>query len=83
MEISEARRLATALMQQHGLTGWRLVMDNAKTRAGVCRAGRREIGLSRVLTRLHSDEAVRDTILHERSPMPSLVRSTGTAPPGR
>lgn len=65
MQLSEARTLAHALLAEHGLTKWRLVFDNAKTRAGVCRPGRREIGLSRVLTQLHSDEDVRDTILHE------------------
>lgn len=65
MNIGEARLLATALMHHHGLGDWRLVFDNAKTRAGVCRPGRREIGLSRVLTGLHSESEVRDTILHE------------------
>lgn len=65
MELIEARSLATDLMAQHGLTGWRLVFDNAKMRAGVCRPGRREIGLSRVLTGLHTRAEVRDTILHE------------------
>nr|WP_205864412.1 SprT-like domain-containing protein [Planosporangium mesophilum] len=52
-------------MTQHGLTGWRLVFDNAKTRAGVCRSDRKEIGLSRVLTRLYSQAEVTDTVLHE------------------
>ena len=31
----------------------------------VCRFGKRQIGLSRPLTELHSEEEVRDTILHE------------------
>jgi predicted SprT family Zn-dependent metalloprotease len=65
VEILDARRLATSLMRRHGLTGWRLVFDNAKTRAGICRAVPREIGLSRVLTQLHSEADVTDTILHE------------------
>lgn len=65
MEISEAKRLAATLMDRHRLTGWRLVFDDAKTRAGVCRPDRREIGLSRALTRLHSPEQVTDTVLHE------------------
>jgi len=65
VEILDARRLATGLMRRHGLTGWRLVFDNAKTRAGICRAVPREIGLSRVLTQLHSEADVTDTILHE------------------
>ena len=65
MEILDARRLAVGLMRRHGLTGWRLVFDNAKTRAGICRAAPREIGLSRVLTALHSEAEVTETILHE------------------
>src|SRR3954468_12751994 len=65
MDLQEARRLATALMAEHGLSGWRLVLDSAKTRAGVCRAQRKEIGLSRHLTALHAEPEVRDTVLHE------------------
>jgi predicted SprT family Zn-dependent metalloprotease len=59
--------LATArrLVREHGLTGWTVRLDRAKTRAGVCRFARREIGLSGPLTRLHTPEEVRDTILHE------------------
>jgi hypothetical protein len=65
VEILDARRLAAGLMRRHGLDDWRLVFDNAKTRAGICRAVPREIGLSRVLTQLHSEAEVTDTILHE------------------
>lgn len=65
MRIADAAALAHELMTRHGLVGWRLVFDNAKTRAGVCRPARREIGLSRVLTQLHDEADVRDTILHE------------------
>ena len=65
MEIIEARELAEGLMRAHGLTGWRLVFDRARTRAGVCRNDRHEIGLSQVLTALHPIELVRGTILHE------------------
>ena len=57
--------MATALMQRHGLHDWALVFDRAKTRAGVCRPQRREIGLSLPLTRLHTEAEVRDTVLHE------------------
>ena len=65
MEIDAARTLAERLLREHGLTSWRLVFDRAKTRAGVCRFHQREIGLSGPLTRLHSADEVRDTILHE------------------
>ncbi|MDN5716753.1 MAG: SprT-like domain-containing protein [Janibacter sp.] len=65
MDIAEARRMARALMDEHGLEEWRLVFDRAKKRAGVCRTSERTIGLSGPLTRLHSPEQVRDTVLHE------------------
>ena len=65
MNISEALNLAAELVRDHGLDGWSVTFDHAKTRAGVCRPGRREIGLSIPLTRLHTDAEVRDTILHE------------------
>ena len=65
MDIRQALTLAEQLVRQHGLDGWSVTFDHAKTRAGMCRPGRREIGLSIPLTRLHSDAEVRDTILHE------------------
>ena len=65
VEGQEARRLATGLMARHGLTGWRLVFDNAKTRAGVCRYDRKEIGLSGPLISLYAREQVTETVLHE------------------
>ncbi|SEC03770.1 Predicted Zn-dependent metalloprotease, SprT family [Nocardioides exalbidus] len=65
MDLADARVMAQGLMAEHGLEGWRLVFDRAKTRAGVCRPGRREIGLSRPLTQLHPVDEVRDTVLHE------------------
>ncbi|WP_433303746.1 SprT-like domain-containing protein [Actinoplanes sp. CA-030573] len=65
MDLTEARRLAAGLMDRHGLTGWRLVFDNAKTRAGVCRFDRKEIGLSRPLVELYEAAQVTETVLHE------------------
>ncbi|MBA2694828.1 MAG: SprT-like domain-containing protein [Actinobacteria bacterium] len=52
-------------MRRHGLTDWELAFDNARTRFGVCRPARRQIGLSRRLTKLSSPEEVRNTVLHE------------------
>jgi predicted SprT family Zn-dependent metalloprotease len=57
--------MARQLMDEHGLTGWRVELDNAKRRAGVCRFGERVIGLSAPLTELHTEDEVRDTVLHE------------------
>ncbi|XVU23945.1 SprT-like domain-containing protein [Actinoplanes sp. CA-054009] len=65
MDLHQARDLATDLMARHNLTGWRLLFDNAKTRAGACRSDRREITLSRPLIGLYSPEQVTDTMLHE------------------
>lgn len=65
MDVEAAREMATRLMEQHGLGDWRLVFDRARTRAGVCRPARREIGLSRTLTQLHSETEMTDTVLHE------------------
>ena len=65
VHTEDALALATRLLAVHGLAGWRVVLDRARTRAGVCRPARREIGLSRVLTELHSEAEVTDTVLHE------------------
>lgn len=65
MQIHQALGLARRLMAEHGLDGWTVVADRAKTRAGVCRFASRQIGLSGPLTELHGEAEVRDTILHE------------------
>ena len=65
MDVDEALAMARELLAEHGPAGWRVVLDRAKTRAGVCRPARREIGLSAPLARLHAPEEVRDTVLHE------------------
>ena len=65
MDLSDAHTMGSALMARHGLVGWRLVFDNAKRRAGVCRSTGRTIGLSAPLTRLHDAGQVRETVLHE------------------
>ncbi|GGL43407.1 hypothetical protein GCM10012283_27500 [Phycicoccus endophyticus] len=57
--------MARRLLHEHGLEEWSVVVDRAKTRAGVCRFARRQIGISGPLTALHSEEEVRDTVLHE------------------
>ncbi len=65
MDLGAARQLAEELLAQHGLLGWRVQFDRAKTRAGVCRFRDSVIGLSVPLTSLHSGAEVRDTLLHE------------------
>ncbi|NAZ88426.1 M48 family peptidase [Kineococcus sp. T90] len=65
MDVREAVAMAEELLAEHGLAGWTVVVDRARTRAGVCREDRRQIGLSGPLTALHAPEEVRDTVLHE------------------
>ncbi len=69
MELKEIEKLAVELMTLHGLfeKGWALKFDNAKKRAGQCakRNGLKWISLSTVVLPLHTDESIRDIILHE------------------
>lgn len=65
MDLHGALALARELVDEHGLRGWRVRLDRAKTRAGACHYGTREISLSQHLTRLHDVDEVRNTILHE------------------
>ncbi len=65
MDLNDAAAIGRRLLDEHGLTDWALVFDRAKRRAGICRSGRKEIGLSAPLTSLHPEDEVRDTLLHE------------------
>lgn len=65
MDVRDALGMARELVAHHGLDGWTVVLDRARTRAGVCRYDERQIGLSGPLTALHDEAEVRDTVLHE------------------
>lgn len=65
MDVEAAVAMAEALLAEHGLRGWGVVLDRAQKRAGICRFDRHRIGLSRTLTALHSEAEVRETVLHE------------------
>ncbi|HRI96053.1 MAG TPA: SprT-like domain-containing protein, partial [Nocardioides sp.] len=65
MDLRDAFALAEYLLEVHGLDDWDVAYDNAKRRAGVCRFADKTLGLSAPLTAVHSDDDVRDTILHE------------------
>lgn len=65
VNLTEAQKLAIALMGQHQLTGWSFKFDHARRRFGACREKQKLITLSRPLTLLNSESQVRDTILHE------------------
>ena len=65
MQVATALATGRRLLREHGLDDWTIVADRAKTRAGVCRFGTRQIGISAPLTLLHTEAEVLDTILHE------------------
>ena len=67
MLLSDAKTLATKLMNQHGLIekGWSFHFDNAKRRFGCCNYTYRRITLSKYLVDLNSETRVQNTILHE------------------
>lgn len=65
MDLADGFAMAEYLLEAHGLDGWEVAYDNAKRRAGICRFSDRVVGLSAPLTAMHSEEEVRDTILHE------------------
>ncbi len=65
MNLSDAEIMALKLMREHNLQGWSFQFDRSVRRFGVCKYGRKIIGLSAHLTMLNNVENVRDTILHE------------------
>uniref|UniRef100_A0AAU8GPP6 SprT-like protease n=1 Tax=Mycobacterium phage Pharb TaxID=3136626 RepID=A0AAU8GPP6_9VIRU len=65
MTPAEARKIAQALIAEHGLIGWSVVFDNARRRAGQCRYTPREISLSKPLMAQRSYADTWQTITHE------------------
>ena len=63
--LAGAIELATQLMKEYGLVGWRLKLDNARRRAGQCDYNTKVISLSRLYVRNADNNHIRDTILHE------------------
>ena len=63
--LADAIELATKLMREHGLTGWRVKLDHARRRAGQCDYNTKVISLSRLYVRNAEKNHIRDTILHE------------------
>lgn len=54
-----------ALFHQYGLSDWRLVLDNARRRAGQCDYQNKTISLSRHYVRYAERDHIEDTLLHE------------------
>jgi len=65
MDTNRAVRLAESKLKEHGLHEWRVVLDNAKSRMGICRHRMKTIGLSKPVVELNKEETILDTILHE------------------
>ncbi|MGO1544689.1 MAG: SprT-like domain-containing protein [Gulosibacter sp.] len=64
-DLGDVRQWANELIAQYLDDSWSFVFDRAKTRAGKCNFDRREISVSRYLAEKHTDEQVRQTLLHE------------------
>ena len=58
MNAMEAIEFAQDLMMEYGLHGWRVELDGAVRRFGVCRASRKMITLSRKLVELNDQVIV-------------------------
>ena len=65
MDISDARKLARDLMNEHGLESWSFKFNKRKKANGTCHYMRRLIELSDPLTRIRTESGVRQTIMHE------------------
>lgn len=65
MKLVEAKSLAEKLMEDHGVKGYLIEFDNAKSRFGQCRYNDRVISLSRHLVKANPESVVKQTILHE------------------
>ena len=53
------------LFALHGLTDWRLVLDHARRRAGLCDYRNKTISLSRHYVKAADPTHIKDTLLHE------------------
>ncbi len=66
LELAAAESMANDLLRRHGLWGeWNFIFDRATQRFGNCNYRRKTISLSRQLTLLNNEVAIRDTLLHE------------------
>lgn len=65
MDLNKVETLARATMDAHGLHDWSFKFDRAVQRAGSCQYRTKTITLSRALMVNWSEDAVRNTVLHE------------------
>src|SRR5436305_8366046 len=60
-----AAALARDLLSTHGLTDWSFRLNRSRLNMGLCKYGPRTVELSVFFVERNSDEAIRDTLLHE------------------
>lgn len=67
MNPQDALDFANEVLAEHGLTekGWKVKLDQAKRRLGVCKYRTKTIGLSEPYLRANNEAVALDTILHE------------------
>lgn len=65
LSLPDIQAEARALMDVHGLSGWKLQFDRAVQRAGMCDQGNQLISLSAPLMSRWTEAQRKDTILHE------------------
>ena len=66
MDVIQAKKLAEELLEEHGLSDWKVVfIDAPRSKYGHCDYTKKEIALDRTHARTHSKHYVRGTILHE------------------
>ena len=61
MNAINAPTLLKESMATHGLDEWNANLDNSRRRFGVCRPGKKTIGIGRPLYELNSDDEVRES----------------------
>lgn len=64
MNLEQAETMAKSLIAEH-LQGWTFTWNNRKRAFGLCRYDDKTIQLSRVLTEVETEDATRQTVLHE------------------
>src|SRR3954447_11945971 len=65
MGVQDAQNMAQALLREHKLDAWSFKFDGATRRFGYCDYRNRVISVSKPLSKLNTEERVKNTILHE------------------
>jgi len=65
MNLNHAETIAKELISEHLDSSWSFQWNNRKRAFGLCHYGRNTVELSRFLTEHETEEATRQTILHE------------------